>query len=144
MRLSDNRLCKQCFTPLKRGLAIEQTLTSGMPDFPGDAAKGIKGITLSPGGSGKLIDCMKCPDCGWSMTGARGLVELEVTPWFNGDIAPCRPGLYQRRLPYKAVLMHLYLWKGHEWWYPSSQRPFRSGFQVDPKSMLWRGLTKKL
>ena len=25
-------------------------------------------VTMSPGGPGKLISCLKCPQCGWSVT----------------------------------------------------------------------------
>jgi len=55
--------CKKCGGAMKPGKAIAQTWT-GLPDFPGDKHC----VTLSPGGSGKLIDCMKCEECGWSMT----------------------------------------------------------------------------
>lgn len=56
------RRCKHCHTPMVPGLAIEQTYT-GAPDFPG-----CEIVTMSPGGPGKLIDCLKCPQCGWSVT----------------------------------------------------------------------------
>ena len=52
--------CARCNTPMQPGKAIEQTYT-GTPDFPGAEV-----VTLSPGGPGKLIDCWKCPACGWS------------------------------------------------------------------------------
>lgn len=55
--------CKKCGGAMKPGKAIEQTWT-GTPDFYGDA----RAVTMSPGGMGKLIDCMKCEDCGWSIT----------------------------------------------------------------------------
>ena len=48
---------------MKPGSAIQETLT-GIPDFPGD--KHV--VTVSPGGPGKMIDCMKCELCGWSVT----------------------------------------------------------------------------
>lgn len=48
---------------MKRGIAMQQTLTAGMPDFPGDSV----GITLSPGGPGKVVSVMKCVKCGWSV-----------------------------------------------------------------------------
>jgi len=59
----ENNKCKKCGGTMKPGKAIEQTWT-GTPDFPGDAHC----VTMSPGGTGKLIDCMKCAECGWSMT----------------------------------------------------------------------------
>lgn len=46
------------------GQALQQTFTSGSPDFPGDSV----GITLSFGGRGKLVDVLKCKDCGHSFT----------------------------------------------------------------------------
>ena len=55
--------CKKCSGKMRPGKAIEQTWT-GIPDFPGDK----KCVTMSPGSSGKLIDCMKCIECGWSVT----------------------------------------------------------------------------
>lgn len=55
------RICNSAMTASK---AIAQTFTSGLPDFPGQKY----GITFSPGGPGKLIDCLKCQECGWSVT----------------------------------------------------------------------------
>ena len=61
--------CKHCNGEMKPGKAFQSTFNSGMPDFPGD--KNV--VTLSPGGPGKLIDCLKCVSCGWSMTEPKGL-----------------------------------------------------------------------
>ena len=58
----DDVCCKHCHTPMQPGLAIEQTYT-GKPEFRGGEV-----VTLSPGGPGNLIDCLKCPQCGWSVT----------------------------------------------------------------------------
>lgn len=55
--------CNKCGGDMIKSKAIEQTYTSGLPDFIGDEV----GITMSPSGSGKLIDCMKCKECGWSV-----------------------------------------------------------------------------
>ena len=49
---------------MRPGKAIEQTWTPGVPDFPGQTI----GITMSAGGPGRLIDCLKCDKCGWSIT----------------------------------------------------------------------------
>ena len=54
--------CKHCRAPMQPGVAIEQTCT-GSPEFAGSEI-----VTMSPGGPGKLIDCLKCPKCGWSVT----------------------------------------------------------------------------
>lgn len=55
--------CKKCGGEMKQGQAIAQTVT-GSPDFAGGEY-----ITMSPGGTGKLIECMKCEKCGWSVNG---------------------------------------------------------------------------
>lgn len=47
---------------MKRGVALEPTLT-GIPDFPGDTHP----VTLSANGPGRLVMCMKCVKCGWSV-----------------------------------------------------------------------------
>jgi hypothetical protein len=49
---------------MQPGQAIQQTYTSGSPDFPGDTV----GMTMSAGGPGALVSCMKCVGCGWSTT----------------------------------------------------------------------------
>lgn len=54
--------CKRCGGELKPGIAIKQTF-SGSPDFAGVAI-----VTMSPGGPGRLIGCMKCSACGWSVS----------------------------------------------------------------------------
>lgn len=58
--------CRKCNAPMQRGKAITQTFT-GVGDFhDGDSVS-----TLSAGGPGKLVECMKCPECGWSMSDAK-------------------------------------------------------------------------
>lgn len=54
--------CKRCGAEMKPGHAIAQTFY-GSPDFIGGEV-----CTVSPGGPGKLIECSKCPECGWSVT----------------------------------------------------------------------------
>lgn len=54
--------CRRCGGEMKPSKAIAQTYT-GMPDFPGAEV-----VTLSPGGQGKLVDCLKCCQCGHSVT----------------------------------------------------------------------------
>ena len=60
----DLRLCKRCGGIMRPGIAMGQTWSAGIPDFPGQDAC----ITMSPGGPGRVIDCMKCEACGWSQT----------------------------------------------------------------------------
>jgi len=55
--------CEKCNVELIKGIALQQTYT-GIPDFIG--SKQV--VTMSPGGSGKLVACWKCPKCGWSVT----------------------------------------------------------------------------
>ncbi len=60
----DIRLCKRCGGIMRPGIAMGQTWSAGIPDFPGQDAC----VTMSPGGPGRVIDCMKCEACGWSQT----------------------------------------------------------------------------
>ena len=53
--------CPKCCGDMKPGAAIAQTYT-GSEDFPGG---GI--VTMSPGGPGRMIECMKCDTCGHSV-----------------------------------------------------------------------------
>lgn len=53
--------CPKCNTPMQPGKAIEQTwIPTG--ERWGDAE------WMSAGGPGRLIDCLKCPVCGRSVT----------------------------------------------------------------------------
>lgn len=61
--------CKKCGGAMKASKAIQNTVVAS-PDFPGDTGK-ERGCTLNYGGPGKLIDCLKCEKCGWSVTTAR-------------------------------------------------------------------------
>jgi len=49
---------------MRDGIALMQTVVTGMPDFPGDD----HASTFSAGGPGLVIACMKCPECGHSVT----------------------------------------------------------------------------
>ena len=56
--------CFKCSTELKRGRALLNNL-SGIGDFhAGDAV-----CTVSPDGTARLIECLKCGTCGHSETG---------------------------------------------------------------------------
>lgn len=55
-------ICLRCDGTLAEGVAIQETLT-GVPDFPGGAV-----ATVSPGGPGRLVPCMKCVKCGYSLS----------------------------------------------------------------------------
>lgn len=54
--------CRRCGGEMVPSKAIAQTYT-GTPDFPGKEV-----VTLSPRGPGRLVDCLKCRQCGWSVT----------------------------------------------------------------------------
>lgn len=54
--------CKKCGGLMVKGKAIEQTY-GGVPDFSNGEV-----VTVSPSGPGKLINCLKCEACGWSVT----------------------------------------------------------------------------
>ena len=49
---------------MKPGKALEPTYIGGVPDFIGRAEI----VTMYEGGPGKLINCLKCPKCGFSVT----------------------------------------------------------------------------
>jgi len=53
---------RNCGGHMKIGIAIQNTFV-GIPDFIGDD----RIVTMSYGGSGKLITCYKCPKCGHSV-----------------------------------------------------------------------------
>lgn len=58
--------CRRCGGEMKPSKAIENTYT-GTPDFPdGDV------VTISLGGPGKLVDCLKCRQCGHSVRAEKG------------------------------------------------------------------------
>ena len=54
--------CPRCGGAMKPGKAIEQAWTAGTPDFIDSEC-----VTMSPGGPGRLVDCMKCGECGYSV-----------------------------------------------------------------------------
>jgi len=58
------QLCRHCGGRMLPGIATDQTYVGGTPDFPGDA----HASTFSAGGPGKVIECRKCENCGWSVT----------------------------------------------------------------------------
>lgn len=62
MSRGDMAVCRKCGGKMKPGQALGQTCI-GFPDFIGGEV-----ITLSPGGPGYLIDCLKCEKCGYSIT----------------------------------------------------------------------------
>ena len=55
-------ICRKCGGFMLPGKAILQTYT-GIADFLGGET-----VTMSPGGGGELVDCLKCSSCGHSVT----------------------------------------------------------------------------
>lgn len=77
--------CRKCGGVMVASRALAQTFVGGEPDFPGDTHSS----TFSAGGPGELINCMKCEDCGWSVT--NGGLERQFAAlmaddaWEDGD-----------------------------------------------------------
>ena len=56
--------CKKCNGEMIDSTALVQGY-SGLPEFPGDAVA----VTMSQDHTEtKLVDCLKCRECGWSVT----------------------------------------------------------------------------
>lgn len=51
-----------CVGIMRIGHALQNTHV-GTPDFPGSEV-----VTMSPGGPGNLLPCLKCSACGYSVT----------------------------------------------------------------------------
>lgn len=60
---TSNNICKKCGGQMRPGIATGQTWAAGTPDFQDQTI----GVTMSPGGPGKIIECLKCESCGWSV-----------------------------------------------------------------------------
>jgi hypothetical protein len=61
----DITICRRCGGQMVPSKAMGQTWT-GRPEWPGDTL-----VTMSPGGPGKLIDCLKCEGCGHSVSAGK-------------------------------------------------------------------------
>lgn len=57
--------CRRCGGSMVPSKALLNTWVAGVPDFPG--SEDLTGQTMHHGGPGKLVDCLKCADCGWSL-----------------------------------------------------------------------------
>jgi len=57
--------CKKCGGLMKRGVALENIM-SGIPDFHDQRLA----VTLSPTGRARLVGCLKCETCGYSVSKA--------------------------------------------------------------------------
>lgn len=61
-RAAGDDCCRHCGGQMKPSKAIAQTW-AGQPEWEGDTI-----YTMSPSGPGRMIDCMKCEKCGYSVT----------------------------------------------------------------------------
>lgn len=59
-------VCRVCGGGMTRGSAILSGW-SGRPDFPGQEGSEA-GCTMHEGGIGRIVNCLKCPACGFSVT----------------------------------------------------------------------------
>ena len=59
-------LCRRCNVLMWPGHALQSTMVTGTPDFPGDTGE-ERGQTISEGGPGVLVEVWKCPRCGHSL-----------------------------------------------------------------------------
>lgn len=57
--------CKHCDVEMVPGQALQNTLVT-YPDFIGE--KPGRGCTVSREGPPVLVECLKCPECGYSVT----------------------------------------------------------------------------
>jgi len=71
--------CRRCGDAMLPGIAMGQTW-SGVADFIGGDV-----VTVSAGGPGRLIACMKCQDCGHSVTPEATMPPQGVTSVQSGD-----------------------------------------------------------
>ena len=61
--------CTRCGGEMRPGVAMGQTYT-GSADFAGGEV-----VTMSPGGPGRLVACLKCVGCGHSVSAPAGMVK---------------------------------------------------------------------
>lgn len=66
--------CTRCGGAMKPGKAMGQTAVARR------SSRGPNDVrTFYAGGSGRLIDCMKCERCGWSVTGAQAAASSSLS-----------------------------------------------------------------
>jgi hypothetical protein len=58
--------CKKCKTEMIKGKALIDVYGVGITDFIGQC-RNERGQTMSATGEAALTDCLKCPECGWSL-----------------------------------------------------------------------------
>jgi hypothetical protein len=72
---------------------------------------------------------------------------MKRTPWFPGDVAPVRKGVYERDYGPTDGILYSH-WSGRKWgyWGSTPYRAYANGkgdFESVFQCMPWRGLTEK-
>jgi hypothetical protein len=65
MKPVEKKRCPRCGGALRDGVALQNTVSAGAPDFHGDD-KDSPGQTLSYAGPAKAVSVWKCTSCGYS------------------------------------------------------------------------------
>lgn len=65
--MNDVKECPKCKVELLPGKALVSTFVAGVPDFIGQDPD-PRAQTFYEGGPGRLVDCLKCPECGYSIS----------------------------------------------------------------------------
>lgn len=146
--------CRKCGGRMRPGIATEQTYT-GTPDFPGDTHVS----TMSPGGPGAVIDCMKCEACGWSVTKGSLAMSDDVDKaeaWDaisakNAEIARLREHLAEAErqrdaarteaLEEAVVAVRAGRWKNRDWVPGSLWDKLRAEMERDIRALIKEGQT---
>lgn len=69
--MSDDK-CRKCGGEMKPGKAMGQTAVARRPARDAHDVR-----TFYAGGTGKLIDCLKCSACGWSVSASSPSKEMK-------------------------------------------------------------------
>jgi len=64
---SDDPKCRRCDVPMKVGLALQNTFVTGLPDFPGDPARGTAVEDVDPDHKDAVFAYTVCRDLRWDV-----------------------------------------------------------------------------
>jgi len=60
--------CKRCLEiELQEGLVLVEIFRPGADDFFNQGPDSLLGRTMVPSGQSRLVQCLKCPNCGYSL-----------------------------------------------------------------------------
>lgn len=67
------KICRKCSGEMKEGIALQNGISYGLPDFVGDdlskmSEKELRGQTFSYSGQAAQVVVWKCSECGHSFT----------------------------------------------------------------------------